>query len=81
MQAIQTKYIPATNVKCSRIKAWCDAGSVTIPYPHELNGQSVHRAAAEALTKKLGWDDPLVGGSLPKNGGCCFVLFNSSAKE
>jgi hypothetical protein len=57
MQAITTKYISATNTKGSRIKATCEAGSITISYPHELSGQDVHAAAAMALVRELGWDD------------------------
>ena len=45
MQAIQTKYLPATNTRGSRIKATCDRGSITIPYPRELSGDEVHREA------------------------------------
>ena len=84
MQAIQTKYLGATNTKGSRIKATAAAGSIVISYPHELSGQAVHRAAAEQLVKKLGWDQPsygpLVGGCLP-DGSYCFVFDNQWAKE
>lgn len=84
MQAIQVKYIGPSVSKGSRIKAWCDAGSITISYPHELSGQSVYRAAAEALADKLKWNTDhyggLLGGCLP-SGDYCFVLNNSSAKE
>jgi len=57
MQAITTKYIGPSNVKGSRIKASCDAGSITIPYPHELSGQDVHAKAAMALVRKLKWNN------------------------
>ena len=84
MQAIQTKYLSATNSRGSRIKAFCAAGSLTIPYPHELSGQAVHRKAAEALAAKLGWTEPhypaLLGGCLP-NGEYAFVFNNDWAKE
>lgn len=73
MQAIVTKYIAATNTRPSRIKATCAAGSVTISYPHELTGQAVHRQAAQALCKKLGWDCKLLGGGLP-DGSYCFAI-------
>lgn len=78
MQAIQTRYFGPSNTRGSRIKAWCAAGSITIPYPHELSGQAVYRKAAEALCKKLGWTEPyygekLLGGCLP-NGDHCFVF-------
>lgn len=78
MQAIQTKYIKATNTKSSRIKAWCDAGSVAINYPHEFNEENAHKHAARALQTRLGWIGKnygtLVGGGLPNNGGYCFVM-------
>ena len=93
MQAIQTKYLPATNFKPSRIKAFCAAGSVTISFPHEFSGQKCHRQAAEALAVKLGWDyqtkpypegytprGKLLGGCLP-NGDSCFVFNNDWALE
>lgn len=90
MQAIQTKYLPMTNSKPSRIKAWCEAGQITISYPHELSGQAVHRKACDALRQKLGWVDrpdlphkpyaEMVGGSLP-SGGYCFVFVNDSGRE
>lgn len=81
MQAIQTKYLNPTNSKGSRIKAWCDAGQVTIPYPHEYSGMDCHMQAAKALQIKLGWVGKqygaLVGGGLPNNGGYCFVLVSA----
>jgi hypothetical protein len=79
MQAIITKYFGPTNSRGSRIKATAAAGSITISYPYDLSGQACHRAAADALVKKMGWDDPhyggLLGGQLP-NGDYAFV-FNS----
>ena len=84
MQAIKTKYLPATNSRGSRIKATCDAGSVTIPYPHEFSGQATHRATVEALLVKLGWNDSgyggLLGVGLP-DGGYYFVFDNAASKE
>lgn len=82
-QAITTKYLPATNNRCSRIKATCDAGSLTISYPHELSGQAVHRKAAEALAAKC-WPaktGKLLGGSLPGNAGCCFIFDDDWARD
>ena len=78
MQAIQTKYLPATNYRGSRVKATCERGSITIDYPHELSGDAVHVAAADALvarfvkedaerygTKVNTWSRPRVCGGLP----------------
>jgi hypothetical protein len=54
MQAIETKFLPATNRFPSRIKAWCERGSITIGYPHEISGEdNCHRAAALALIRKF----------------------------
>lgn len=84
-QAIQTKFLPCTNSRGSRIKAWCDRGSVTVPFSH--SGKE-HREAAEALCAKFiaedkakygdqaksAWDGLLIEGGLPNNGGHCFVF-------
>ena len=79
MQAITTKYIGPSNTKGARIKATCDAGSITVSYPHELSGQDVHAFAAMALVRKLGWDEAngykgqWFGGALPSQAGYVFV--------
>jgi hypothetical protein len=80
MQAIITKYLGPTNTKGSRIKATCAAASVTLGYDSALNSDGNHRAAAEALCKKLGWvSSPnnlytsLVQGQLP-NGDNVFTF-------
>lgn len=84
MQAIQTRYLSPSNFRGPRIKAWCAAGSITIPYPHELSGLTVHRKAAQLLAVKLGWTDPaygpLLGGCLP-NGDYAFVFNNTFSKD
>jgi len=46
---IRTKYIPATDTAGSKIRATGGGRSCSIPYPYELSGESVHRAAAEKL--------------------------------
>lgn len=78
MQAIQTKYISSTNTRGSRVKAWCEAGSVTVPYDHVHDEAGMHYAAAQTLIVKLGWTGPhygtLVQGSLPDNSGYCHVF-------
>jgi hypothetical protein len=55
MQAIRTKYLPATNNKPSRIKAECEAGTITISYDHSLNIDQLHQKAAMKLLEKLNW--------------------------
>ena len=65
MKAIRTKYLGPTNTKGSRIRASDEDGnSITIGYPHELSGEAVHRAAAEALCAKMNWAGAMVAGSL-----------------
>lgn len=59
MLAIQTKYLPTTHTKGSRIKAFTSNGhSVTIPYPHEFSHEVCHFQAVKALAKKCKaeWD-------------------------
>ena len=71
MQAITTKYLPATNTKGARIKASCEAGSVTISYPHEAQrGHLAHAQAVYALAEKLGWPEY----SRPEPGLCLASL-------
>jgi hypothetical protein len=58
MQAIITKYLPATDLRGSRVKATCERGSVTIGYPYERGpGEDAHRAACEALVEKFDAED------------------------
>jgi hypothetical protein len=56
MQAIRTKYHGATDTKSSRISAQCEAGRIYVSYDHALNIAGNHKAACDALVKKLGWD-------------------------
>jgi hypothetical protein len=79
MQSIQTKFLSATDSKGSRIKAKCARGSITIPFPHELTGDAIHRAAVMALVLRFldedeskgtpretnFWNRAFVSGSLP----------------
>jgi hypothetical protein len=75
VQAIITKYLGPTDTKGARICARCDAGSITVPYPHQLSGYDVHAAAAMALVRKLQWQGygSWSAGSLPKQAGFVFV--------
>lgn len=61
MQAITTRFLGPTNHHGSRIKATCDAGSITLPWDHSLNSEGNHDAAAKALIRKLGWLDTREG--------------------
>lgn len=74
MQAIITKFLPCTNTKPSRVKAFCDAGSLTLSWDHGLNTDENHTRVAEALAKKLEWEWNHVEGCLPSSmGGYVFV--------
>ena len=55
MQAIQVKYISATDTKGSRIKAFCYSGSITVPYNSGLSEEARALEAGYALIEKLGW--------------------------
>jgi hypothetical protein len=83
MQAIQTKFIPCTNTRGSRVKAWAEAGSITVSWDHALNVDENHAEAARQLRKKLHWDlnyGAMVGGALPQpNAGYAFVFVNDYA--
>lgn len=78
MQAITTKYLSATNTKPSRIKAECEAGSLTLPFSvcdevGELRGETPDQRCAYALMRKLGWDNDLASGTV-KDGTGVHVL-------
>lgn len=78
MQAILTRYLGPTNFRGSRVKAWCQAGSVTLSWNDALDVNANHDAAAIALRAKLGWDHDsygfMVHGALPDNTGNCYVF-------
>jgi hypothetical protein len=82
MQAIITRYVPATAHRPPRIVAACLSGRLTINYPDDVDDfQTAHRVAALALVDAMGWQQhgDLLGGSLP-HGGCCFVFDNNHAR-
>lgn len=74
MKAIQVKYLPATNTKPTRLKAWAEGGnSAVVSKSYELDEVDNYKVAAKALMDKLGWHHQIVGGGLP-NGNYCFVM-------
>ena len=79
VQAIETKYLGATNYKGSRIKATHQGNvkSVTVGYDHALNLDENHQRAAKTLLDKLGtagaWDGKMVGGSTRNGMAWVFV--------
>jgi hypothetical protein len=72
-QAIETKYLRATNVRGARIKATAAAGSVTVGYDHALNTDGAHKAAADALIAKMGWTGTFAQGGNVTGTGYYFV--------
>lgn len=69
-KAIQTKFIPAGNVRGARVKASAAASgsrkhTVTVPYGHELDGVEAHADAVKKLCAKLNWSGKLAVGMLP----------------
>jgi len=77
-QAIETKFLGATNTKGARIKASAWGGSVTVPYDYALSTEGAHRAAAEALIAKLGWTGAFAQGGNAKGDGYVFVNRDNS---
>ena len=78
MKAIETKYIPASNYRGSRIKAYAEGvKALTIPYPHELSGSAVHAAAAVALARRMNWKGVLVAGGKADQSGEVFCFLDS----
>ena len=53
MQAILTKFLPATNHLGERVKATCSRGSLTIGFDYNLSGDAIHIAAASALIERF----------------------------
>lgn len=72
-QAIETKYLKATNVRGSRVKATALAGSLTVGYDYALNSGANHAAAAQALIARLGWTGTFAQGGNAAGTGYVFV--------
>lgn len=78
-QAIITKYFGPTNSRGARIKATCQAGSITVPWDFSLGVDANHDAAAEALATKLDWKGLWIGGGMPGDTGNCYAWFADSS--
>lgn len=79
MQAITTKFISPTNTRGSRIKATCDAKSITINWDYSLDVSANHTAAANKLASELGWKGEWFGGS--GKDGYVFVCANRTFSD
>lgn len=89
-QTIRTKYLPCTDRRGSRVKAWCLRGSLTVQWESALNVEDNHKGACDALRLKFiredsaryksdaaknPWGADMIGGQLPKpDSGYCFVF-------
>jgi hypothetical protein len=86
MQAIVTKYLPCTNSRGARIKAWCERGSITVSFDHAAHDP--HLVAVQALREKFAkedtaagrgdrsqWAAPLIEGGLPSGCGDASRVF------
>lgn len=67
MQAIVTKYHPATDRSGSRVSARAEAGRVILFWNDSLGSLENHDAAALALCQKFDWRGTLAEGSIPTN--------------
>jgi hypothetical protein len=78
MQFIQTKYLPATNTKGSRIKATTSFGndSITIAYDYSLDCEQAHAKAAMELARKLEWNGEYAAGG--NDSGYVFAFISHS---
>lgn len=57
MQAITVIFLGPTNTLGARLKATCQAGSVTIPFDYSVSGNYTREwQAALALIRKMEWD-------------------------
>lgn len=82
MQAIQTRYLGPTDYRGSRVKASCQAGSVTLTWYDALDTEGNHDAAAFALADKLKWNTGAHGimmrGASPDGRGNVYVFARAS---
>ena len=80
MQAIETKYLPYTNTRNSRIVAKCVAKRIVVSYDHGLGVEGNHDAAAFELAKRLGWSGAYVkGGNIDGSGNVYVNMTNNPA--
>ena len=78
-QAIITKYCGPTNTKGSRIRAYCDDGSIWFGYSDRHTSEENHMLAVLALLRKLGWKGWWTVGGTPT--GCVAVDHSGDWKD
>lgn len=74
MRSIFTKYIPPTNVRGSRYKAWDSDNhfKVTLSADDALSSQENHARVAQALKDKAGWKGRMICGDTNVGIVCIF---------
>ena len=74
-QAITVKYLPCTNYKPGRYKAYCAAGSITKSMCNSMDNQSRDALnVARMLAEKLDWKGEWIGG-VDKRGDWVFTCY------
>lgn len=76
MQSIQTRYLPPTNSRGARIKAYSEGfpRGVTVPYEYRAQGETgAHRVAVEAFIRAKGWFGVWVEGASADKRGNVYV--------
>jgi hypothetical protein len=74
LQAIQVKYLSATDKRGSRFKATSAGGSVTVSMDYELDYETNATEAAYALIKKMDWAVEISGSGVLPNGDEVFTV-------
>ncbi len=64
MKAIQVKYLSPTDTKGSRVKAFCEAGQVTLHMDYEGSYETNMEKAVLQLLGNLGWQGTWHGGCI-----------------
>jgi hypothetical protein len=74
--SISVKFLGPTKHRPARLKATCQAGSITVSYSHKGVEREV-KEVARALIQKVGWNDGRAvewhGGASPDGKGWVFV--------
>jgi hypothetical protein len=74
-KAIVTRFVCPTNCRGSRYSASDgDGNRVLVDGLSALGAEENHKAAAEALCRKMNWTGDLAGGYI--KGGCAFVFID-----
>ena len=74
MQAIQVRYLNATNTKGARLKAWTHGVAMVQPFNSDRDMFPQSRDLAQSLIDSLGWNVPITGAGTLKNGDDVFTV-------